>query len=776
MASGASSTLTKELRIELKFVTTQFLRQTRTAARALDILNSRLGKTQASANETQDAFRQLAQETRAVGSKENTATFQENAKALREVSSSAKSAKTSLNQYNTAATKASSKSKKVSSGFSGVGKASTKARNAVQGLTAALGGFITIQSARSALNNALAFDRVENRMRAATNSTKEYNKKTKFASELADKLGVDLLAASRGFATLTAATRGSNVEGAVTDQLFESILKTSAALSLTADETNSVILAFGQVASKGRAAAEEIRGQIGERIPGFYVKLAEALGKTQGELTKLLDQGLLSSDQALKASAIALEKAFGQKALDNAQSATAQYNRIVNEVRQAGNESARWLANNSAIILSIRKIGELLAANRIARESDSDLVNNSIESTEKRIAQLEILRRQGEITDKEARKRILKAINDQEVALRGVEKTKAQLEELERVRSFINDGTFDAIEAESNLLDITNKYLKNEREVTKEKQNQLELDKQPNLIDSYLKDLEEVSKYNRDIAGSYENQLKSLQDSGKRVKEQIELIKKLGSLSDKQKIPYAEQIEDIKNLGLLDDKLKQIIESAEQIGDVKNPELLDDKLKQIIESAKQIGNIKNFGSLDDELKKIIESAEQIGDVKNLDLLDDKLKRIIESAKKIGNTKNLELLSDEVKRFIENTKVEDIKSLGFLDDKQKILYAEQIKQYALQKNADKDRLKTLQEQLKTLKEQKEALKGGTGKVNFIEAIQAGSAASIKLSIEARAQGAGAVDGNKELLQEIDLGIKKVGEEIEILNNKIKVENA
>jgi len=127
MASGASSTLTKELRIELKFVTTQFLRQTRTAARALDILNSRLGKTQGVANDTQQAFRQLAKETRAVGSKENTVTFQQNAKALREVSRSAKGAKTSLNQYSTAVSKAGNKSKDASAKMNGLGASSRKA-------------------------------------------------------------------------------------------------------------------------------------------------------------------------------------------------------------------------------------------------------------------------------------------------------------------------------------------------------------------------------------------------------------------------------------------------------------------------------------------------------------------------------------------------------------------------------------------------------------------------------------------------------------------------
>ena len=634
MASGASSTLTKELRIELKFVTTTFLEQIKTAAGALDTLNSKLVKTQETTNETQQAFRQLAQETRAVGSKETTTTLQENAKALREVGSSAKSAKTSLNQYNTAATKASSKSNKVSSGFSGVAVASTKAKSAVRGLTTALSGFITVQAARATLNNALAFDRVNNRMRAATVSTEEYNEKTKLASDLAEKLGVDLLSASRGFATLTASTRGSGVEGAITDQLFESILKTSAALSLTADETDSIILAFSQVASKGRAAAEEIRGQIGERIPAYFANLAKTLGVTQAELTKLLDRGLLSSDAALKASAVALDKAFGKKALDNAQSATAEYNRIVNEIRQAGNESARWLANNSAIILSIRKLRELLASNRTERESDNDFTDESIEITEKRIAQLEILRRQGEITNKEAREGILKAINDQERQLRGVEKTKDQLKELERVRSFINDGTFDAVEAESNLLSITNEYLNNEREITKEKQKQAELDKQ---------------------------------------------IIKLRGASD-------------------------------------------------------IFNVINKG---------------------YDLISKGAQKAVEEANKLPDPLN---------------------KLAFLNEEQQLLLAKQARQYIEQRNADKDRLSTLQEQLKTLKEQEKALKSGTGKVNFIEAVQAGSAASIKLGIEARARATGGVDSNKELLQENLQEQKRTNELIEELKNNLKVENA
>ena len=633
MATGASNTLTKELRIELKFVTTTFLKQTRNAARALDILNGKLGKTQSAANSTQESFRQLAKETRAVGSKENTVTFQQNAKALREVSKSAKGAKTSLNQYSTAASRAGSKSSKISNGFVGVGRSSERAKNAVSGLTSALSGFITIQSARSALNNSLAFDRVNNRMRAATNSTEEYNEKTKTASRLVDELGVDLLAASRGFATLTAATRGSGVEGAVTDQLFESILKTSAALSLTADETNSVILAFGQVASKGRAAAEEIRGQIGERIPGFYTKLAGALGKTQAELTKLLDQGLLSSDEALTASAIALDKAFGQKALDNAKSATAEYNRIVNQIRLASDESSRWLASNSAIVLSIRKIGERLAANRDVRESDIALTKSVIEATKTRIAQAEIARKQGEITAKEARRRQLEAIKFQGKTLLNTEKTKEQLKEIQKIQnSVVREGGLGSVTTQSNLLDITNEYLKSQREITQER--------------------------------------------------------------------------------LAQEKIQQ------------------DQIK--------LQNLYNKGA-------------------ELPIFEEYNKSVKEQETSAKNFLNLQQQSQLA--------VAEALSVGL---KQKIARDEQISQ-------DKTRLGILKKQLDNLKQQEQALKGGTGRVNFIDAIQAGSAQSVKVSIETRSRSLGAVDSNKELLQENLQEQKRTNELIEDLNNKIQLES-
>lgn len=247
-----------------------------------------------------------------------------------------------------------------------LGKASKAATGFGNAMQFALGFLGT----RALLDNALAFDRADNRMRAATESLEEFNKASKLANNLARELGVSTLSASRGYATLIAATRGSGIEGEGTERLFKSILSTSAALSLTADETNSVLLAFSQVASKGRAAAEEIRGQIGERIPGFFLKLADSIGVTTKELSKMLDEGLLTSDIALEASARALESAFGEAAQDNAASLTANVTRLADALKIVASETIR-IAKDFVPIFQISNeiIGRYGDVNRLAVEN-----------------------------------------------------------------------------------------------------------------------------------------------------------------------------------------------------------------------------------------------------------------------------------------------------------------------------------------------------------------------------------------------------------------------
>ena len=73
------------------------------------------------------------------------------------------------------------------------------------------------------------------------------------------------------------------------------------------------MLATGQVLSKGKVQAEELRGQIGERLPGAFALFAEAIGKTPKELDKALNDGEVTIEDFLKFTS-KLFKRFGKNA------------------------------------------------------------------------------------------------------------------------------------------------------------------------------------------------------------------------------------------------------------------------------------------------------------------------------------------------------------------------------------------------------------------------------------------------------------------------------
>ena len=66
-------------------------------------------------------------------------------------------------------------------------------------------------------------------------------------------------------------------------------------LGLSNDELSGSLLALQQVASKGTVQMEELRGQLGERLPIAFAATAKGLGITQQELIKLVESGKLSS-------------------------------------------------------------------------------------------------------------------------------------------------------------------------------------------------------------------------------------------------------------------------------------------------------------------------------------------------------------------------------------------------------------------------------------------------------------------------------------------------
>jgi tape measure domain-containing protein len=205
---------------------------------------------------------------------------------------------------------------------------------------------------------ALELDRVTNRMKFATESSEDFAQAMKLSADTANELGLALVPTQRGLATLQASAKGTSLAGREIEELFKGISSASGALSLTADETNSVFLAFSQIISKGKVQAEELRSQIGERIPGA-LKLAErALGVTGAELDKLLQSGSLTADDLLPKLAKEFQKTFGEQAQKNAESLTARLNKVSNGLKIIAKSAVEAFDNVAPLLSALASISD----------------------------------------------------------------------------------------------------------------------------------------------------------------------------------------------------------------------------------------------------------------------------------------------------------------------------------------------------------------------------------------------------------------------------------
>jgi tape measure domain-containing protein len=142
----------------------------------------------------------------------------------------------------------------------------------------------------------IALDRVQFTLKDVTGSSEAAAAEWQFLETTARQLGLGITELARPYAKLFEATKGTNLEGQTTRDLFLGIASAGARLGLSTVEVERALKAVEQIASKGRVSLEEVRGQLGDAIPGAVPLFAKAAGKSVDEFFKLVEAGELSSD------------------------------------------------------------------------------------------------------------------------------------------------------------------------------------------------------------------------------------------------------------------------------------------------------------------------------------------------------------------------------------------------------------------------------------------------------------------------------------------------
>lgn len=187
--------------------------------------------------------------------------------------------------------------------FSGKGGRTTldllqRIRGQVLSLTAAyVGLFGVIGLAKGGVEASNTRDQINNRLALVVgNDPRKIADEYKYVGDQAERVGANFEAAAQSYSKFTVAATKSGASIGQSRFIFESFLETSRVLGMSGDDLNGLFNALGQSFSKGKIQAEELRQQIGERLPGAFTFAQEALKDKFPDLNKALEEGKVGAE------------------------------------------------------------------------------------------------------------------------------------------------------------------------------------------------------------------------------------------------------------------------------------------------------------------------------------------------------------------------------------------------------------------------------------------------------------------------------------------------
>jgi tape measure domain-containing protein len=141
------------------------------------------------------------------------------------------------------------------------------------------------------LNAAKSQQQFNNGLQTATQSTGTFAKELLYVDNVQRAFGLNLQTTRTGFTRLFASMAPTGFDSGSIEKLFTGISAATASLQLTPDKAERVIYAFGQMASKGQIMSEELKGQLGDVLPGALSLFADAAGMSVKQFSEAMERG-----------------------------------------------------------------------------------------------------------------------------------------------------------------------------------------------------------------------------------------------------------------------------------------------------------------------------------------------------------------------------------------------------------------------------------------------------------------------------------------------------
>ena len=238
---------------------------------------------------------------------------------------------------------------RVGDNFRNVGnyeKGVARLKNVLSQLGLAFGG-ITI--AKNLFDTQVQLDSLRLSLRNVSKSTAEYQSNMSFLKDISNAYGQDLIVMIDSYKNFIASTESSTLSLKERKRVYESIVKAGASLALTDDAVKGSLLAVTQMFSKGAVSAEELRQQLGERLPGAFSIMAESMGVSEKKLAEMMKNGEVMADDVMPRFAIMLERTFGTNAKARLETLGGAWNVLKNNVTEYIDNAQRNIDLNKSL-------------------------------------------------------------------------------------------------------------------------------------------------------------------------------------------------------------------------------------------------------------------------------------------------------------------------------------------------------------------------------------------------------------------------------------------
>ncbi|MCE8012895.1 tape measure protein [Billgrantia desiderata] len=208
--------------------------------------------------------------------------------------------------------------------------------------SAYVGLFGAIRGAQGVFETSIQLEATQARLGALYGDDLErIGEDLRMVRELSEQLGLSFKTTQESYAKfMIAATKaGASIPEAQAG--FVSIARAARAAKLSDDQIKGTFMAVEQMYSKGQVMAEELRRQLGDRLPGAFSIFAKSIGVTTAELDNMLENGQVKSD-ALIHFFVQLEKEFEAglpAAIKKTQAEMGRFQNAVTDLQLAAGES-----------------------------------------------------------------------------------------------------------------------------------------------------------------------------------------------------------------------------------------------------------------------------------------------------------------------------------------------------------------------------------------------------------------------------------------------------